>query len=298
MTSKTRPLTPPLNHGDEVIAVASSSALEDEKALLEGLNVLEEWGLLSRPQNLSGRRWGDFAGNDQQRNADLNPQIAAPLMYFVRGGWGAARLLEMPQKWNSGWVVGFSDVTAILWSRMAAGFDGGIHGPLLTTLANEPEWSKSRLKSLLFGKPIPDLKGTSWREGTATGPLVVGNLTVASHLLGTSHIPNLKNALLIFEDINEAPYKIDRMLTQWRLAGILQEISGIGFGSFKNCENLDVPNNTHSFTVEEVLKERTADLDIPIVGNLPIGHLCGNAALPLGRTAHLDGNKGQLSLSP
>ncbi|MDP6193795.1 MAG: LD-carboxypeptidase, partial [Prochlorococcaceae cyanobacterium ETNP18_MAG_1] len=150
-------------------------------------------------------------------------------------------------------------------------------------------------RSLLFGEPVPALSGSGWSGGVASGPLVVANLTVASHLLGSRHVPDLEGAILIFEDVGEAPYRIDRMLTQWRLAGLLQGLAGLGFGSFVDCEAEPLQED-QTFTLEEVLKERTADLGIPVVGQLPVGHCCGNASFPLGREARLDGNRGQLSL--
>jgi len=124
----------------------------------------------------------------------------------------------------------------------------------------------------------------------------VTNLTVASHLLGSRHIPNLKGAILILEDVGEAPYRIDRMLTQWRLAGLLQELAGLAFGKFTKCESPNNESEKRTFQVQEVLKERSKDLNIPIIGNLPIGHCCGNASLPLGRLALIDANEGRLSL--
>ena len=185
---------------------------------------------------------------------------------------------------------------ALLWARMAAGFGGGIHGPLLTTLAAEPNWSRDRLRRLLFGESIPDLQGEGWGGGTATAPLVVANLTVATHLLGSRFVPELQGAILILEDVGEAPYRVDRMLTQWRLNGSLQGLSGIGFGSFTACEGEDEPDASECFSVEQVLDERTADLGIPRVRNLALGHGPGNAALPMGAMAHLDGQSGRLSL--
>ena len=285
----------PLKHGDDVIISAPSSTVEDKESLLKGIQILEEWGLNCKPQNILGRSWGYLAGSDKIRYQELHPKESVPLIFCARGGWGAARLLEQPQQWKNGWLVGYSDISSILLSRLSDGFDGGVHGPLLTSLHCEPEWSKERLKAILFGLSIPDLNGESWRRGVASGPLVVTNLTVGSHLLGSRHIPNLKGAILILEDTNEEPYRIDRMLTHWRLTGLLKEISGIAFGDFKHCKEFNPKkeeNNT--FKIEEILKERCFDLDIPVIGNLPIGHCHGNAALPMGKKAMLDGNKGRL----
>ena len=288
----------PLQYGDEVLTVAASSALSNGCELVEGLRVLEDWGLACRSQSIRERNWGYLAGKDSVRYSELHTDNPAPLIAFARGGWGAARLLERPQPWRTGWLLGYSDVTSLLLSRLSAGFDGGIHGPLVTSLASEPTWSKERLRSLLFGNVVPDLYGEPWNSGVATGPLVIANLTVGSHLLGSSHMPDLRGSILILEDVGEAPYRIDRMLTQWRLAGLLQGLAGLGFGSFTQCEApKDEPSNK-TFQIQEVLQERSKDLGIPVISNLPVGHGCGNAALPQGRLAKLDGGKGLLSLLP
>lgn len=286
----------PLKVGDEVITVATSHFLDSEEQLLNGYQVLKSWGLICRPHQIIGRRWGYLAGKDNQRFQDLHPKEPAPLFAFARGGWGAARLLEKSHIWGNGWLFGYSDVTSILLARLAAGFHGNVHGPLICDLAKEPEWSKNRLKCILFGERVPDLKGEPWIGGTANGPVIVANLTVASHLIGTKYLPDMKGSILLLEDIGEEPYRIDRMLTQWRLAGLLQGLAGIGFGIFKDCQAPLDSKSDETFSLQEVLEERCKDLGIPVVGNLPIGHIEGNASLPLGRMATIDGNKGSLSL--
>ena len=225
------------------------------------------------------------------------------LLACVRGGWGSARLLEHPLPVAEGWLLGFSDVTSLLWHRLATGRGGAIHGPLLTTLAAEPAWSRERLRGLLFGEPLADLQGESWVGGVAEGPLLAANLTVATHLLGTPHLPALDGAILILEDVGEAPYRIERMLTHWRLCGALQRLGGIGFGSFEACDDPqddgEGGNGTSSaarFGLEQVLRERTADLGIPVLAGLPVGHGPVNAALPLGIRARLDGDRGRLAI--
>ena len=286
---------PPLQRGDTVATVAASSALQDSQRLNEGLVILESWGLHLLEQSVTGRHWGYLAGTDQERHRDLGQ--SARLLACARGGWGAARLLEDPPAWSPGWLLGFSDVTALLWARQSAGYSGNLHGPLLTTLSREPVWSQDRLRQLLFGETVKDLRGNPWGGGKAIGPLLVANLTVASHLLGSSHVPQLGGAILILEDVGEEPYRIDRMLTHWRLCGALQQLAGIGFGRFTGCEAVS-DNESDSFRLEAILRERTNDLAIPRVGHLPVGHIEGNAALPLGRVACLDGEEGSLSLLP
>jgi muramoyltetrapeptide carboxypeptidase len=304
------PLPPPLRPGDRVRLVAASSALEEAERLMAGLAVLESWGLQPEgdPLSLPQRRWGYLAGRDAQRLADLSPECteggaSAALLACVRGGWGAARLLEHRPRAVAPWLLGFSDVTSLLFDRVAQGQGGGIHGPLLTTLAAEPPWSQERLRALLFGEPLADLEGEVWRRGSAEGPLLAANLTVATHLLGTPHLPPLAGAILVLEDVGEAPYRIERMLTHWRLSGALQQLAGIGFGQFSACDDgsADQPAADEAprrFSVEQVLRERSGDLGIPVLAGLKVGHVCGNAALPLGVRARLDGDRGRLSLLP
>ena len=314
--------------------VAASSALEDLERLQKGIAVLEGWGLAVEAHPAPLRRWGYLAGADLERRGDLlasSPDRsalagagaeagadagaeagagAAPaagadqaaLLACIRGGWGAARLLEQPLALPPSWLLGFSDVTSLLWAQRARGLGGAIHGPLVTSLATEPEWSCQRLRDLLFGHPLADLQGIGWCGGSATGPLLAGNLTVATHLLGTRHLPNLQGAILILEDVGEAPYRLDRLLTHWRLCGALQQLAGIGLGRFTACDDPDgEPGDAcgepaRRFTAEQVLRDRTADLGIPVVAGLPVGHEPGNAALPLGVRARLDGQRGLLQI--
>jgi muramoyltetrapeptide carboxypeptidase len=298
----------PLRAGDRVQLVAASSALDGLERLEAGVALLEGWGLRVEPHPQPLRRWGYLAGADGERQADLEASGSStpPLTACVRGGWGAARLLEGPAHLalRDGWLLGFSDVTSLLWAQRAQGRWGGIHGPLLTTLAAEPAWSQERLRQLLFGEPLAPLQGEGWCGGVAEGPLLAGNLTVATHLLGTAHLPSLAGAVLVLEDVGEAPYRIDRLLTHWRLAGALQQLAGIGFGSFSGCNDDDDPEALgeqqagRRFSLEQVLRERTADLGIPVLAGLPVGHIPGNAALPIGARARLDGERGLLSLAP
>ena len=310
--------------------VAASSALEGLERLQKGIAVLEGWGLAVEAHPAPLRRWGYLAGADLERRGDLlasSPDRsalagagaeagaeagagAAPaagadqaaLLACIRGGWGAARLLEQPLALPPSWLLGFSDVTSLLWAQRARGLGGAIHGPLVTSLATEPEWSCQRLRDLLFGHPLADLQGIGWCGGSATGPLLAGNLTVATHLLGTRHLPNLQGAILILEDVGEAPYRLDRLLTHWRLCGALQQLAGIGLGRFTACDDPDGEPGDGSgeparrFTAEQVLRDRTADLGIPVVAGLPVGHEPGNAALPLGVRARLDGQRGLLQI--
>jgi muramoyltetrapeptide carboxypeptidase len=210
----------------------------------------------------------------------------------ARGGWGGARLLE-DWSWyisKPKWLIGFSDVTSLLLSLSQQGISG-VHGPLLTTIAAEPAWSLQRLFDWVEGRSISPLTGAGWGNGETTGILLPVNLTVATHLIGTPVQPDFDNVILAIEDVGEAPYRIDRLLTQWRMTGALRQIKGIAIGRFSQC---DPPAQIPSFSVEEVLRDRLSDLEIPIVSNLPFGHDGPNAALPVGVPVRLDGDRGIL----
>jgi muramoyltetrapeptide carboxypeptidase len=241
------------------------------------------------------RRWGYLAGTDAERRVQLETALKDPGckgILCARGGYGGARLLEdwdwVPE--TPKWLIGFSDITSLLWGLSNQQISG-VHGPLLTTLAAEPEWSVKRLLNWVEGRAIEPLLGTGWGGGTARGLLLPANLTVATHLLHTHVQPDLDGVILAFEDVTEAPYRIDRMLTQWRMTGAIQKVCGIALGRFSQC---DPPANVPSFTVEEVLGDRLSDLGIPIVSNLPFGHDGVNAALPVGIPAELNADEGVL----
>lgn len=208
------------------------------------------------------------------------------------------RLLEDWQ-WPSSittpkWLIGFSDITGLLWS-LAQNRIMGVHGPVLTTLAEEPERSQQRLFNFLAGGDLDPLQGEGWGGGKVTGNLIPANLTVASHLLGTPLQLPLAGNILAIEDVTEAPYRIDRLLTQWRLSGLLQQVKGIALGRFSRCQ---APLGSNSWTITEVLRDRLGDLGIPVVSDLPFGHDGENSALPCGWPVELDGTTGVLRFQP
>ena len=134
----------------------------------------------------------------------------------------------------------------------------------------------------------------SVRAGVARGPLVVSNLTVATHLIGTPWFPDLRGSILVLEDVGEAPYRVDRMLTQWRSSGVLRGLAGVATGRFSWKGEVE-PGD---FSMDGILEERLSDLGIPLVMNLPLGHGLPNMALPLGASATLNANQGTLHLNP
>jgi muramoyltetrapeptide carboxypeptidase len=297
-------LPPFLKPGDKVKVIAPSGALKEFDLLEQGLTIWRSRGYQVELGSNWNWRCGYLAGSDRDRREALAiawQDCDCRAILCLRGGYGGARLLE-DWSWNLGnkeergkfaskWIIGFSDVTSLLWSLATVGI-AGVHAPVLTTLATEPEWSVSRLFDLLEGRTLAPLKGKGWGGGTTTGILLPANLTVATHLLKTPIQPSLEGIILALEDVTEAPYRIDRMLTQWRLMGAFTGIKGIALGRFSRC---DPPIGSNSWTIAEVLRDRLGDLGIPIVADLPFGHDGVNAALPVGQMVQLDGEQGILS---
>jgi muramoyltetrapeptide carboxypeptidase len=315
-------IPPPLQPGDLLRVVAPCGAMREFEAFHKGVEIWRDRGYKVEISSTIDKRWGYLAGTDEIRREQLleswiDPNVKGILC--ARGGYGSARLLE---DWNWGdgemggrgdegmqreerldvqlpitnyplpkWLIGFSDVTGLLWSLYTRGISA-VHGPLMTTIALEPDWSIERLFDWVEKHELAPLKGIGWGGGKVSGILLPANFTVATHLLGTPIQPGLDNAILALEDVTEAPYRIDRMLTQWRLCGALKKVRGIALGRFSRCEPLaGIP----SFSVEEVLRDRLQDLSLPMISDLPFGHDGVNAALPVGIMAHLDADAGILS---
>ncbi|KAM3097001.1 LD-carboxypeptidase [Phormidesmis sp. 146-12] len=289
-------IPPPLKPGDLLRVIAPSGTLREFSAFEKGIEVWRDRGYQIQLSDGFDDRWGYLAGTDQARRTQLETALKDPAcrgILCARGGYGGARLLE---NWTlpiskPKWLIGFSDITSLLWSFSQQGISG-IHAPLLTTIATEPDWSTRRLFDWLEKTVLPPIQGTGWGNGQATGLLLPANLTVATHLLNTPLQPDLAGVILALEDVSEAPYRIDRMLTQWRSSGAFHQIRGIALGRFSQCEP---PASVPSFSVEEVVRDRLGDLEIPIVSDLPFGHDGENAALPVGIPALLDGDQGILS---
>jgi muramoyltetrapeptide carboxypeptidase len=288
---------PPLKPGDRLWVMLPSGALRETEAFEQGLEVWRSHGYQLELCPTYTHRWGYLAGTDAERREALEAGLKNPDYKAIlcgRGGYGGARLLEdwvwpdQPPKW----LIGFSDVTSLLWGLACQGISG-VHGSVLTTIAEEPEWAIARLFSWLEKYEAEPLQGQAWGNGTATGLLLPANLTVATHLLYTHLQPELEGVILALEDVSEAPYRLDRMLTQWRMTGLLSKVKGIALGRFSECE---APDGIPSLTVAEVLQNRLNDLKVPIVSELPFGHQGANAALPVGVPAVLDGDRGTLSI--
>ncbi len=304
---------PRLNPGDVVglVSPAGITRSKDKLAIIE--ETLDALDLKLHVDEHAMDRWGYLAGKDEIRADAINkmysnPDVAAILTFI--GGWGCARLLpyldyDMIQK-HPKIIMGFSDVTALLLAIYAKTGMVTFHGP-----SGRSGWNTftvDYVKRLLFDAEAityknPEDKGDNLTQvedrirtitpGKARGRLVGGNLTVFTALIGSDYLPDWKDHILFIEDVGEGIYRIDRMMTQLKLAGVLDQISGFIFGK---CTDCDADSGYSSFTLEEVLDDHIKPLGIPAYQGAMIGHISDKFTIPLGVTAELDAARGTIQL--
>ena len=236
---------------------------------------------------------GYLAGSDVHR-AELLHQLfsddTVKAIFCARGGFGSLRLLSLLDfdliKKNPKALIGFSDISSLLSTITQQCGLVTFHGPMVTSLANADEPTLRALMDALSvngGLEIRADPGVSLRTGIGTAPVAGGNLTTLCHLLGTPFQPSWRGHILFLEDRNEAVYRIDRMLTQLKLAGCLDGIAGILLGSFKDCGDLD--------TVFRLVMDIFDKDGVPIAAGFDVGHGSKNVTLPIGLTATLNADQ-------
>lgn len=243
-----------------------------------------------------------LAGDDASRLRQLNRALRDPrveAIFCARGGYGSMRILDgldaeaLARRKPP--LVGFSDCTALHAWAARHGVPS-IHGPVVTQLGRLHTDDVQALFDLLEGRALPHLTGLQpLTRGRATGPLFGGNLSLLSHLLGTPYLPELRGGILLLEEVDEVPYRIDRMLTHLRLCGLLHHVAGVVAGAFIGC---DASQGRPQLPVaaRTVLEDRLGDLGIPVVLGAPVGHGDRNIALPLGLPVSVDADAGTLSV--
>lgn len=259
-------------------------------------------------------RYGYLAGRDADRAADLNTFFADSDIKGViamHGGWGCARLLPLLDynliRRSPKPLVGYSDITALLLGINAKTGLITFHGPVgsATWNAYTVGWFR---RVLMDGEAVtmqnPTDKGdnltqvsdrtTTLTAGTARGRLLGGNLTVLSHLIGSTYLPDWKNAILFIEDVGEDVYRMDRMLTQLKLAGILDQISGFVFGKCTKCD--PGSGGYGSLTMEDIFADHITPLGKPAFSGAMIGHIKDKFTVPVGLMAEIDAAKGTIRL--
>lgn len=304
-----------LHPGDTVALIAPASAPPDPKAIDRSIAVLEKLGFKVRLAAKVRKRHGYLAGHDRERAADLMKSFAdrrVKAILCVRGGYGTARLLPRLNyqiiRANPKIFVGYSDITSLHCAFLTRANLVTFHGPMLNSdfiHRRLPEFTlESFLRTLTRAEPPGSICAgykektvTILRGGMTRGPLLGGNLSLLCTVLGTPYLPRLKGSILFLEDIDEAPYRFDRMLTHLLNAGVLQQVAGIAIGLNANCEDPKAKKTKeYRQTLEEVLRERLLPLKVPIVSGLPFGHVPHNATLPIGVETVLDARRGDLRI--
>lgn len=233
-----------------------------------------------------------LAGTDDTRARALQRAFSGDekAIFAARGGYGAMRLLTRVVLQPKA-LVGFSDITALHAAAQVAGFRS-LHGPVITQLGTQPLAVAERLFSLLEGRPVEPLLGTDTLvDGVAEGPLLGGNLSVLTRLLGTPYFPPLHRAILLLEDVGERPYRLDRMFTQLTLAGAFNDLAGLVLGDFTGCEEKDA-----SYSSRDVLSDLARQAGVPCAAGFAIGHGEVNTPIVLGAQMRLDASARSLTM--
>ena len=293
MGQKDAPIRPPrLKPGDTIGIVAPASPF-DQKIFTQGLHVLQSMGFRTRVPDEIFEKNGYLAGSDEHRAGlvmRLFEDQSVNALVCAKGGFGSLRILPLLDfdiiRKNPKVFVGHSDITALLVTITVKSGLVSFHGPLVTTLANAPEATCSKLLAAISSNSIVELKparGIALKTGSARGPVIGGNLTTLCHMLATPFAPRFENRILILEDRGEAHYRIDRMLFQMKLAGCFKGIAGLVLGSFEDCGSPD--------GVFKIFEEHFKDIPAPILAGFDVGHGPQNMTVPFGLDATLDADR-------
>jgi muramoyltetrapeptide carboxypeptidase len=304
-----------LAKGDTIGLVApASNAYEDEDIRL-AIDIVKSLGFEVKQGAYLFARSQYLAGTDRQRADDVNRMFAdddVDAIFCLRGGYGTPRMLPYldyetiaakPKV-----LLGYSDITGILTAIHVKTGLVGFHGPI--ALQNFTDYTLSEFRKVLMrpsartriaapppfeageGRVDAENRLTRIAGGTARGRLLGGNLTLICSLMGTEFEPDFRNRILFLEDVGEAPYRVDRMLTQLSLANRLQQVAGIAFGKFTDTGG----SGGNTFSIEEVLRDRCGDLGVPVVRGLMIGHVEDQTVVPVGIEAELNADDASLHL--
>jgi muramoyltetrapeptide carboxypeptidase len=286
---------PRLKPGDTIGIVAPAGPFDPEK-FMKGKTVLESMGFQTFFSEGIFQKHGFLAGTDIQRSDQVNRLFADPTVqaiFCARGGYGSMRILPFLDfetiQTHPKIFLGFSDISALLSVLYDQCNLVTFHGPVVNTLANATEKTLTALQTALTSPAALEItpeNGTVIKPGVCSGLMAGGNLTTLCHLVGTSYAPNLKGKILLLEDVGEMPYRIDRMLTQMKLAGCFNEIAGLILGAFKECGHLN--------EIIDIFNNIFEDADIPILTGFDMGHGEHNLTIPMGLGATVDTDKKRL----
>lgn len=309
-----RLLPPALNKGDTVGLVSPSSASSDRLSLQLAREAMEAFGLKVKTGAHYDARHGHLAGTDAERAADLNAMFAdkqVKAIVCVRGGSGAARLLPLLDydriRANPKILLGYSDITALHSAIQARTGLVTFHGQIGSGSWNR--FNADQFERLFFKRELMQYQNTvvdaddelvprrnrtlTLRGGTAQGELVGGNLTVLTALAGSPYLPDFTGKILFLEDIEEAPYRIDRMFSTLKLMGALDKIAGFIFGECTDC----TPGDGYgSLTLDQIFDDYILPLKIPAYRGAMIGHIREQFIVPVGGKVAMDADAGTFRL--
>ncbi len=307
---------PPRLHPGDVIGLIEPATASDEPFDLQLVEeTVRAMGLVPKRGAHVGGRFGYLSASDKDRAADVNAMFAdkdVKAIFAVRGGWGCARLLpylDYPMiRANPKFILGYSDITALHMAMAAKGCALTIHGP-----TGGSAWGKQSVESFkaiafdgatpTYANPVAaedrlvqrKFRIQTIRGGKATGPLLGGNLTVLTALVGTPYLPDFTGAILFLEDVEEAEYRIDRMLTQLDQAGITRKLAGVVFGQCTTCTKVS-GGIYGGFTVSDILSQHFGALGIPAFQGSFFGHIADQFTLPEGAMAEIDADAGTIRM--
>ncbi len=291
-----------------IIAPASPG---DAQVAAAGLELLRAKGFSLQVGRSCDQKSGFLSGPDRERAADIHAMFADPNINGIlclRGGYGTMRLLDLLDyeliRTHPKVFVGYSDITAL---HTAIGQRSGLvtfHGPMVASdMGHEmPDYTWNGFsRAVMNDHPLGRLSNPactappSWlAAGKARGILAGGNLSLIVSTLGTPYELDTAGKILCLEEVGEAPYRLDRMLTQLLLAGKLQAAAGIVFDMCAGCDDAD---DTPGFTTEEVLQERLGQLPVPVLSRFYFGHTSEKSTLPFGISAELDSAENSFTIT-
>ncbi len=295
-----------LKAGDTIAISSPAGAVWDEAVTEKFISILQNLGFKIKSGETLKKKFGYFAGDDEFRANEFNTFILdkeVKAIFCMKGGWGCARILDKINYpgiiKNPKIIMGFSDITSLLIAVNAITGLVTFHGPVGNSGWND--FSTDYVKRILMNKesvsysyPIKDNDlPYSINSGIAKGTLMGGNLSVISGIIGSNYLPDWKNKILFLEETGEEPYQVDRMLTQLKLAGVLNKLSGFVFGKCVKCE-AEEPEK--AFTLKQVLEQHLIPLRIPAFYGAMIGHIENKYTVPLGIEAQIDANKCTINL--
>jgi muramoyltetrapeptide carboxypeptidase len=306
-----------LERGDTVMFVAPAGPPKREE-VMRAKQRIEDRGYRVRMRDDMFEVEGYLAGTDDRRAAELMEAFADPevkAIVCIRGGYGVMRILDRLDydkiRANPKIVLGYSDVTALHAALSRRAGLVSFHGPVASSIGGEkapPPFTVASLVQALeadhsasYELAIPEevIRVDSFGSGKAQGRLVGGNLSLISALEGTPYAIDAKDAILLIEDVNEAPYRIDRMLQQLKLAGKLDTIRGAVLGQFTTeYVREDKLTDDARFDTNGVLRQYFENAGIPVLANYPVGHTPLNATLPMGAQVEIDADSRTLRVLP